>query len=597
MNRTVVVVGLGLWCGTVQIGCSDLDAGSTSLGGGSDGGGDDAAADDDDDDDDDDESADEGEAGSGTGPGGNDDAGEGFVSPDCEQQVVATSQLPRLTNAQYDRTIRDLVGLTTLTASNGVAPSVLLATDQGGGLSDLGWSSYMSVAQMIAAQVMDDPALTGNYLQCDPSEPTCLHETIGAFGRRAFRRPLTDSEVARFETFLAMGPEITPSGAPEEVAEALLYAFLVSPSFIQRSEISEDLRGDGSFSLTPYEVAARLSYMIWGSMPDAELSLAADRGELSTAGQILAQAERMLQDPKARDMVTAFHRQYLMMGPGGRWDTANKDPNLFPTFSPQQVPYLAEETLRFFDHVAFSGGSFQDFFLSPVAFVNQTTAPLYDLASADFGMDLTQVNLDADERPGFLTRVGFLAGYSSYSNTSPVLRGAFVTKDIIGIHIDSPPPGADQTALPEGDFATNRERFEALTSPTECAGCHRSYINPPGFVLEAFDSVGAPQTVDAQTGAPLNTEATVIVDADEGPVTLSTPRALMEKIATSPTAMGHYASKWVGYAYERPDHPMDECVVDGLTDRMTAGGYTVLNLITDLTQTESFRVRVVEGNQ
>lgn len=542
--------------------------------------------------------------GVGTTTGGVTTGGGGgsAVPVDCtDPGIPATSQIPRLTNAQYDRTIRDLLGVTGLTASNGVAPSTLLATDQSGSLTDLGWSAYKSVAEMVAAQVMADPTLKANFISCTPvaGDNTCLHDTIVQFGRRAFRRPLTTEEVARFDAVIAKGASITPDGTPDEVAQALLYMFLLSPTFIQRGETTETPDAQGHYPLSSYEVASRLSYMLWGSMPDEPLLQAADQGLLTSPDQILVQAERMLQDPKAHDMVAAFHRDYLFMRAGGRWDTAQKDPALFPSFKPEMVPLLAEETLRFFDYVAFTpGATFQDYFLSPVAFVNNVTAPLYGLDPTQFGSELTQVNLDANQRPGFLTRAGFLTGYSSYNRTSPILRGAFITKEIIGIHIDPPPPGASQTELPDDStLLTNRERVDAQTSAPQCAACHHNYINPPGFVMEAFDTLGAWQTTEASTGAAIDTVADVTINDGEAPVTVTGPTDLMQQLASSQTAMRYYAMKWVSYAYERDGNPMDACVVDDLAAKMTAGGYTVLNLITDLTQTESFRTRALEVTQ
>jgi hypothetical protein len=511
--------------------------------------------------------------------------------------VAATSQIPRLSNTQYDRTIRDLVGVTNLVASGNNPPSALLATDQAAGLSDLGWSAYTSVADLIAKQVMADPALKGKFLKCTPvaGDTTCLHDTIIEFGRRAFRRVLTEAEIARFDAVVAKGAMITPTGAPEEVAEALLYMFLISPSFLQRSEITDVADGAGRFTLSPQETASRLSYMLWGSMPDDTLNMAADSGMLSTPEQLLAQAQRMLQDPKARDMVNAFHQYYLLMGAGTRWGTAKKDPTLFPTFSADMVSVMTEETLRIFDKLAFlPTTTFKDYLTTNVAFVTAATAPLYGLDPAMFTTTLTETTLDAT-RPGFLTRLGFLNNFSGYTRTSPIFRGAFITKQILGIHIDAPPPGAEQTMLPEGpELNTNRKQVDAMTSGPDCAGCHRAYINPPGFVMEAFDSVGAWQTTEASTGQPIDTIADVTIVDGAPPVRINTPAELMNAIASSPSAMRHYASKWVSFAYEREGDPLDVCTVDQLTAKMTTGGYTILDLIADLSQTESFRVRAVE---
>jgi hypothetical protein len=541
-----------------------------------------------------------GSATGGTSTGGTSAGGTGGSSlpPVCTPGVATTSQIPRLTNAQYDRTIRDLLGVSNLTASANNPPSAVLATDQSGGLSDLGWSAYTSVADMIAKQVMADPALKGKFLKCTPvaGDAACLHSTIIDFGRRAFRRPLTEAEIARFDAVVAKGAMITPTGAPEEVAEALLYMFLISPSFLQRAEIAETADGAGHFTLTPHETAARLSYMLWGSTPDAALDTAADTGMLTTPEQVLGQAQRMLQDPKARDMVNAFHQYYLLMGAGTRWSTAKKDPAMFPSFTTDMVGTMTEETLRIFDKLAFTPGStFKDYLTTNIAFVTNATAPLYGLNAAQFTATLTETTVDAAQRPGFLTRLGFLNNFAGYTRTSPIFRGAFITKQILGIHIDSPPPGAEQTMLPTGpDLNTNRKQVEAMTTGPDCSGCHQAYINPPGFVMEAFNAIGSWQTTEAGTGQPIDTVADVTISDDVAPVRITNPAELMNAIANAPGAMKQYARKWVSFAYERENDPLDVCTVDQLAAKMTPGGYTVLNLVADLTQTQSFRVRAVE---
>jgi len=602
MDRRSLIAGFGLAIGTAPLACGGGDPSIEDAdGGGSDSGNDDEEGEEDEEDD----GSGEGEDDDGTDSGADSSAGddsEDTSDPELGEcdEIAPTSQVSRLTNIQYDRTVRDLLGVTSLTASNGSLPSTLLATDQGGGLTDLGWSAYQSVAGMIAIQVMEDPALRSNFLKCDPADDDCLEDTIVEFGHRAFRRPLTESEIARFSELVSKGEEITESGAPDEIARALLYTFLISPSFLQRGETSEDgvLSGaENYYVLSSHEVASRLSYMLWGTMPDEDLFEAAAEGELETPDQILAQARRMLEDERAREMVASFHRDYLFMKAGGRWDTTAKDADLYPTFSAEQVPWLASETVRMFDYITFEQeGSFRDFLLTDVAFVNQATAPLYDLDPSDFGEDLEMVRVE--DRPGFLTRAGFLSAYSYATSTSPILRGAYITKEIIGVDVPAPPPGIDQS-LPEGaeDLETIREQVTAQTSVGDCKSCHDPYINPPGFALENFNAVGAWQTHEAFSGAEINPVADVTVVAGEDPVTVSTPTELMELIAGSPTAMEHYARRWISYAYQRQS-PLDECATARIAETMmTNEGYTVLDLISDLTQTESFRVRAVEGDQ
>lgn len=545
-----------------------------------------------------------GTAGSGTAgvsAGGSSTGGSGTVDPtNCTPEVKATSQVPRLTNAQYDRTIRDLLGVTNLTASNGVAPSTLLATDQDGGMTDLAWANYKDVADTLATQVISDPTLKANFLKCTPvaGDATCLHQTVIDFGRRAFRRPLTEAEVARFDNVIAAGPTITPTGTPDEIAQTLLYMFLISPTFLQRAETTGVADAAGHFTLSSYEIASRLSYMLWGTMPDATLDQAADANQLGTTDQIAAQAQRMLQDPKARDMVQNFHAHYLLIDSESHWGQANRDPSLFPAFNTNIASVLSDETLKFFDKITFTPGStFQDFLTSPIAFVNQDTAPIYGLDPSQFGTDLTETTLDATERPGFLTRLGFLMNFASYTRTSPIYRGAFISKQILGIQIPAPPPGATQTDLPTApDLDTNRKQVEAQTQGAECIGCHHTYINPPGFVMEAFDAMGQWRTTEAD-GVPLDTTADVTTDDGQAAVHITSPAELMAAIAASPGAMHQYVAKWVSFGYRREADPADACTVDQLAAKMRAGNYGILDLIAGLTETESFRVRAKEVTQ
>jgi hypothetical protein len=516
--------------------------------------------------------------------------------PNCTPGVAVTSQIPRLTNTQYDRTVRDLLGVTGLATFDGSSPSSLLATDQAGGLTNVGWAAYQTVGSDIAAQVMADPSLKTRFITCEPAVGTCLHDTVVRFGRKAFRRPLAAEEVAAFDAAIAAGREITPTGAPAEVAEVLLYLFLISPSFLQREELQDVSDGAGHFRLSSYEVASRLSYLLWGSAPDDTLSMAADEQKLMTPAQILEQAQRMVRDPRARDMVRAFHRSYALMGENTRWDNTNKDGALYPAFSKALVAPMQQEIEMFFDAVVFEqNGTFQDLILSRDAFVSSATAPLYGLDPGQFGAALTRTTLGPD-RPGFLTRLGFLNAYSGYSGTSPILRGAFITKQVLGIAIGAPPPGAEQTPLPEAtaDLNTNRKRFDAMTAGASCAGCHRPFVNPPGFALEAFDTVGRWQTSEHDTGAPIDTSADVVVDSGDPAVHVTGPAELMAAIAESRGAKAQYASKWLSYAFEREAHPDDACTAQQLAAKMTASGYTVLNLITDLTQSLAFRVRTAE---
>ena len=531
-------------------------------------------------------------SGAGNGSGGGSGViapGGGSVPAACTPGVPQTSQLPRLTRIQYGNTVRDLLGMTGVSLI-GQATS-MLAPDTLGSVDQRAWDGYQAAADALAAMVMADPAARAAVIPCTPAGDgaACAKQFIEQFGRRAFRRPLTVDEVTRFTTLYTNRMQITATGTFDEAAALLLRSFLLSPSFLTRAEIAETPEG-GNFVLSNYEVASRLSYMLWGSMPDETLFVAASAGKLATSAGILTEAQRMLKDPKARVKVGEFHQQYMHMGEGTRWETITRDPALYPGFTQSIVPLITDETKRFFDYIVFdNGGTFRDLLTSPVAFINATVAPLYGLNPAQFGPEPVQVALDPATRAGIFTRAGFLASYSLYNRSSPILRGAFLQKEVLCTPVGAPPPGVEGTPLPTNG-TTNRERVEAQTAAAACVDCHHAIINPTGFALEAYDAIGAYQPTEA--GMPTNTSANVLIGQTTVPVT--GPVDLMKRIADSPQAQRCYTQKLVQYAYDRALTAQDVCTVENMAAKLTQGGYTVLNLITELTQSQSFRYRAKE---
>ncbi len=524
-------------------------------------------------------------AGTGATAGGGGSAG----TPDvCVPGVPSTSQIPRMKNLQYDNVVRDLLGVATLPGA-AAPPSSLLVADFDGSLTDIAWNAYQRAADTIAAAVMSGENRS-RFVSCDLTAPTCLADTIRAFGRKAFRRPLTATEVASFERL----KDVTPAGTPEEVAEAVLFAMLSSPSFLMVPELGQETDAAG-IQLTSHEIAARLAFFLWGSVPDDALNAAADAEALTTKEQILAQAQRMIQDRvKTAPVVAAFHRAYADIRPGSHWATVvNHDPVRFPAYTPAALEPMMAEMDAFFEEVTFTGGSFADLLLSNVGFVNRDTAALYGLDPAPYGPELARVELPAADRPGFLTRVGFLSSYSAERTSSPILRGAFIARKVLGVVIEDPPPEAAEAELPPGDYATEREVVELLTAPGECAGCHAFTINPPGFVLERYDSVGSIQMKDPLGGA-IETTAQVVF-SDTNIKTITTPLELMTELGTGAEAKRNYAQQWVTFATGRVPNSNDACQVNDLSTKLSTDGYTILNLLTDLTQADSFRLRTV-GN-
>lgn len=533
-----------------------------------------------------------GEASFSDGSDGTQDAsGDGGGNPSqCVAGVAATSQIPRMLNRQYEAAVRDLLGV------EGVGPdlepaSQRLVDDFEGPMTPDAWRIYQEVGAEIAHAVMTGPS-RARFIACDAAAAGCMEQTIRAFGRRAFRRPLTEDEVARFQRL----GQTSPAGTPEEVAEATLFAFLVSPSFLLLPELTTTVdAASAAVALSSHEVATRLSFLLWGSVPDDALSEAADADQLQTKEQILTQAVRMIGvRERTGPLLSSFHREWVQMNnESAHWWKADHDPSVYPLYSADAKPSWQAELDAFFETVALEGGSFQDLFLSNVGFVNRDNAAVYGLDPSAYGAELTRVSLDAATRPGFMTRAGFLSSYAGYDATSPILRGAFISVYMLGVNPGPPLPGATMMTV-SGDFRTQREYVEELTKPDACNGCHR-IVNPPGFALENYDGVGQWQTMDPRGGAIDAAVTTATVEFGEGRrVEITSPLQLMQEIAQTPKARELYAQAWVSYAFGREPNEHDRCVVDQLDTRLADNGYTIIDLLAELTQADSFRLRVRE---
>lgn len=526
--------------------------------------------------------------GSGTGnTTGTGSGGSGVIDPNvCTPGVPTTSQLPRLTRAEYDKTTRDLLGLD-------VQPSSMLAPDTVGSVDQRAWDGFKTAGNSLAAQVMANATAKAKVLPCTTDSAACIQQFVTTFGQKAFRRPLTTAEVTRYTNFYTNRATLTQSGTFDQAVQLIINAFLVSPSFLTKSETSEATKdASGNFQISSWEMASRLSYTLWGTMPDDTLFTAAQNDKLLAQADILAQAQRMLQDPKARVKMADFHTAYALQGDATRWSEAAHDPTMFPAFTTAMVPELTTEAAKFFDYVTFDlKGTFQDLLTKPVAFVNKDLAPIYGLAASSFGTDYTLTNLDPTQRAGVFTHAGFLASYSSYNRTSPILRGAFLEKQILCRQIPAPPPGAANTPLP-ATGNTNRDMVTAQTSADACAGCHASIVNPPGFALEAYDSIGAWQTTEKASGAQINSVADITIGSNT--VHVTGPIDLMTAIANSTEGQSCYAQRLVTFSYERDLTSQDVCTVQSMATKMAQPGYTIISMMTDLTQTQSFRYRAKE---
>jgi hypothetical protein len=536
------------------------------------------------------EGADEGADDAGESEGGSDDSSPADPFCDGEALPVALPGLVRLTHVQYDHSVQDLLGLD-------VQPSAAFLPDPAIGgfdnnaealsVGDRLGRDYRRAAEDVAGLLVSEPAALADVLPCAPDDGdlACAQEFVADFGRRVFRRPLTEAEQARYVALFQGADGLYETGTPfVQGIRVLVEAFLQSPHFLWRVELSSDDVGDDVVPLGGYEIATRLSYLLWGSTPDDELLDAAEGGELDTAEGIEAQARRLLADGRARATVRDFHAQWLQLD---SYEDVQKDGTAFPQWDASIGLAAREETQRFIERVVFDlQGGYDELLTSPSSVVNADLAAIYGL-QGEFDEEFVPVELDPAERAGLLTQIGFLASHAFTKQTSPIHRGVFVHRQVLCTPIPDPPGDID-TSLPpfEGEIHTTREAVEAHTSPQQCAGCH-SLINEPGFSFEGYDAVGAERL--EENGYPVDTTGSIQLDG--ATFEFDDAVGLAHAISQSEDARRCYLVNWYRYANMRQETADDACTLDGLHESLDEGGYDIQELLVAMTQTTTFRFR------
>jgi hypothetical protein len=503
--------------------------------------------------------------------------------------VALQSAYPRLTHAQWESTTRDLLKLD---APPGL--SVSFTSDPLGGIFDNDesvlqvtpplWGDYQRAAEELAAMLIDDPQKLAKIVPADMGQgvETRAREFITGFGKRAFRRPLTTQEIDAHAALFASGPSVLGGDPFLAGMQLVLEAFLQSPHFVYRVEIGTDKkRSDGLIPLGPYELATRLSYLLWNTMPDDALLESAAKGELDTPEGLRGRAEQMLLDPRAKDVVRSFHKQLFDWK---KYADLYKDPASFPEFVPEIGADLRQEAEAFIDNVIYEqNGGFRELLTSRTAFVNDRLAGIYEVP-APAGSNFGQVELDAN-RSGALTRLGFLAANGTSRSSDPIHRGVFVNLRILCAKL--PPPPNNVTPLPASTDKTTRDTVDSHTGKNTCgAGCHSTLINPAGFAFEGYDAIGRYRTMD--NGYPVNS-------ADQytlGGAVVKYKDAVewSQLLAESSEANQCFAKHWLEFALGRDSKPEDEALISKLGES-SRGGSSVKELLVDIIVSDSFRAR------
>lgn len=414
--------------------------------------------------------------------------------------------LRRLTRAEYSNTLGDLLG-TSLRPGDSLPVDEMVE-----GLDSVGSALSFALIHLetmegelgvlldeLFARDTDDPKRT-EVLVCPPSgeDTACTRDILSTFARRAFRRPILETEVDALVSLVASSKEA--GNGFEESLKAGLKAVLLSPHFIFRVELSDDAGSTEPKRLGSHEFATRLSYFLWSTMPDDELAQLADSGDLMDETVLRAQLARMLSDPKIeRGLTENFAGQWL---PLRRLPEVTFDATLFPDFSDSLRVAAAQETELFFGTLIKEDLPLDSLLTAGFTFVNPQLADHYEILDVEArtiedveGTEFSRIQTDGTQRGGILTHASILMATSQPARTSPVKRGIWVLEQLLC----SPPPPVPSTLeigdlLPSPD-ATTREVLELHRADPGCASCH-SVIDPLGFGLEDFDGIGTYRTTE-----------------------------------------------------------------------------------------------------
>jgi len=355
-------------------------------------------------------------------------------------------------------------------------------------------------------------------LSCRPAtsaeEGPCAREIIGRLARRAFRRPVTDDDVGRL---LALYETARAEQGFEAGIRMALQAMLSDPEFVFRFERTPDgVRAGSSYRISDLELASRLSFFLWSSMPDEPLLAAAEQGRLSGRGELERQVTRMLADPRAETLSTNFASHWLRLQ---NLRDAHPDVFLFPDWDENLNWSMRRETELFFDNIVREDRTVRDLLQADFTFVDQRLATHYGLPGV-IGNRFRRVAVTDERRRGLLGHASILTLTSVPNRTSPVIRGAWVLDVLLGT--PPPRPPADVPPLEENEngqqHVSVRDRTLAHRANTFCASCH-NVIDPVGFSLENFDAVGAWRTRDS--GFPVDPSGTIYDGTPvDGPVSL-----------------------------------------------------------------------------
>lgn len=502
-------------------------------------------------------------------------------APRCDVASVPEGPIRRLTRDQFDRTVRDLLGDATAPARAFPPDDDTEGFHVGGVASSLFVEQEAMVAETLAevaaAEIVAESA-------CDLGVSACRDEWLSAFAQRAYRRPPSGEDLDRLRTVFEVGA--TEEGVQTGV-RLVVQTALMSASFLYHAEVAPEGTEPGDVVLVEdFALAGRLSYFLWASMPDDALLQAAADGRLQEREGLLAEARRMLEDPKAQDGFRSFTNQWLRVD---QIDRIEKDGSAHPDFDAATARDLRASLEAFLDAVWESGDG-RLLYTADFGFANARLAPIFGLDPAELGEELERVALDPAQRSGLLTHPGLLALNSKANQSDPIHRAKFVRERLLCQHLPSPPDDLTVVAPDPAPGLTTRERFAEHSNNPACAGCH-TLLDPLGFGFEHYDAIGAWRDTEEGTAVDASGRMNGTDDFDGdfyGAVELADRMIESQQVRTC------VAQQLFRFALQRVETTADTCSLDAIESTTADGTLDLRELMLAIVGSDAFRFMQVQ---
>jgi Protein of unknown function (DUF1592)/Protein of unknown function (DUF1588)/Protein of unknown function (DUF1595)/Protein of unknown function (DUF1587) len=528
---------------------------------------------------------------------GGDDVPGGANNGPADAELVATSGLRRMTVVEYFNTIKDLLKTNTLPVAE-LLPADARTPFDNDYLEQVASQGLIDAADFLAERAADeliaDPTRRDAIVGCTPSGPddeACLRSFVTSFGRRAMRRPLSEVEV---DGYLHGNGELdsaldyaTETGDFYTAVHSIVWAMLQDPEFLYRVEIGTPVEGqDEMFALDQFEVASRLSYFIWGSMPDKALLDRAEAGNLADGAARRDEALRMLADDRAKSRIARFHAMWLGY-------------EIMP-HSGELAAGMLDETSALIERVVFDENlPWAQLFTFQETFVNSFMADHYGLP-APSNPDGAWVSYAGTQRAGLFSHGTFLSIGAKFADTSPVQRGLVIRERLFCHDIADPPPEVDTDTPPEpttdGGFC-KIDRFDQLITSEGCVNCH-NLINPLGYGLENYDQFGVFRTHEPDNPDTPEDESTCEIPGQgsfEGG-DFSGPKELAELSLDTGLIQDCLSTQLYRFVSGRSDlDKTDQKIVAKIREQMASanGEFTFGDLVYEVVAHDSFAFRVM----